>query len=336
VRSWTWHLARLSPPAVLLGAALGLGALALPELAHAQEGCSGTYASDQLVLDVQELERSVIDQDDKAAIATAVKVRNNLACVEQRLPLGFLGRVYRGLAGAYYVGGDRKTAETWYRTALEIDRTFRYGVEDLPGDHPLRMVYASMLQAEEEDAIPVTGKAFQDGGEWFLDGRRVEAPTARPGRPHVLQRDYEGTVQTWLMEGNGFPSQALQDGKNLAEDGRRRRNRDRSKYDVDVQHMGQGAVIVQRSQPPEQIPLIVAGSTLIAASVGLTAGSYFSKRHFTTIEDSEEDLARAQQTTNRLALGAMATAALGAGSLTYGIAIGQEGRRFGGAVRGRW
>ena len=73
-----------------------------------------------------------------------------------------------------------------------------------------------------------------------------------------------------------------------------------------------------------------------AASVGLTAGSYFSKRHFMTIEDSEEDLARAQQTTNRLALGAMATAALGAGSLTYGIAIGQEGRRFGGAVRGRW
>ena len=32
MRSWTWHLARLSPPAVLLGAALGLGALALPEL----------------------------------------------------------------------------------------------------------------------------------------------------------------------------------------------------------------------------------------------------------------------------------------------------------------
>jgi len=333
VRSWT----------AVATLALGLAttpivSLALTGQALAADGvCEGTYASDQLVLDVQELEQAVVDQDDKAAISTAIRVRNNLSCVEQRLPLGFLGRVYRGLAGGYYVGGDRKTAESWYRTALEIDRTFRYGVEDLPGDHPLRMVYASMLQADEEDPIPVTGKAFQDGGEWFLDGRRLEAPTARPGRPHVLQRDYQGDVQTWLIDGNGFPAEALVDGKNVAEDSRRRRRkRDRSKYDVDVHQMGQGAVLVDRSQPPEQIPLIVAGSTLIAASIGLTAGSYVSKRNFTTIEDSEEALARSQQTTNRLALGAFAAAALGAGSLTYGIAIGHEGRRFGGRLRGRW
>lgn len=330
MRSWTVPVAL---------AALGLATsalLALPSPAAAQDAtCEGTYASDQLVLDIQELERSIVDRDEKTSIAKAISIRNNLPCADQRLPLGFLGRVYRGLAGGYYVGGDRKTAESWFRTALEIDRTFRYGVEDLPGDHPLRIVYSSMLQTEDEDPIPVTGKAFPDGGEWFLDGRRVEAPAARTGRPHILQRDYEGSVQTWLIQGNGFPDAILVEGKNLAEDdGKKKRKRDRRKYDVDVHNMGQGAVVVDRSQPPEQIPLIVAGGTLIAASIGLTAGSWVSKRNFTTIEDSEETLAKSQQATNRLALGAFTAAALGAGSLTYGIAIGQDG--WGGRLRGRF
>lgn len=328
MRPWTTSV-------LLLSLALPAAFLSVPAQAQTA-ACEGTYGSDQLVLDVQALETAVVDQSEDKAIAAAVDIRKNLPCSDQRLPLGFLGRVYRGLAGGYYVGGDRKTAEAWFRTALEVDRTFRYGVEDLPGDHPLRTVYASMLQAEEVEPIAVTGKAFPKGGEWYLDGRRIEAPTARPGRPHVLQREYEGEVQTWLIQGNDFPATALIDGKNVAEeDGkRRRRKKERTKYDVDVHQMGQGATLVERSQPPEQIPLIVAGTTLIAASIGLTAGSYVSKRNFTTIEDSEEALAKSQQTTNRLALGAMIAAGLGAGSLTYGIAIGQDG--LGGRIRGRF
>lgn len=333
VRSWTAPVTSIS---LVTLTTLMLATVAVPTVASAQEAtCEGTYASDQLLLDIGELERSIGQSDEKTSLAKAVTLRNNLACADQFLPANFLARVYRGLAGGFYVGGDRKTAETWYRTALEVDDRFRYGIEDLPGDHPLLIVYSSMLQVQDDqDPVPVAGKAFPDGGEWYLDGRRTEAPAARTGRPHVLQRKYGGAVQTWLINGNGFPSVALVDGKNIAEVDKRKRKRDRRKFDVEVHDMGQGAIEVERSTPPEQIPLIVTGGALIAVSLGLTAGSYASKRNFTTIQDSETNLAKSQQATNRLALGAFAAAALGAGSLTYGIAIGQDG--FQGGFRGRF
>lgn len=320
----------------MAGSAVLVAALLVPSHAGAAE-CSGPYASDQLVLDVQKLESAVVDQDKNDSIASATRIQGNLPCVEQKLPLGFLGRVYRGLAGGFYVGGDTETAESWYRTALELDRTYRYGLEDLPSDHPLRAVYASLVQAAEEDPIATSGKAFGPAGDWFLDGRRVDGPSARPGRPHLLQLETDSQVRTWLLDGEIFPNEILVEGKNVAENGKkRRRKKDRTKYDVDVFEMGQGAVLVDRSRPPEQIPLIAAGGGLLVTSIVLYAGSAVSRSNFNDITDTEDNLRRSQQTTNRLVLAALGTAALGAGSLTYGIVIDDGGNPVGGRIGGRF
>lgn len=333
---------------VHLGATLALtvacsigGGLALTPVAHAagdEATCEGAYPSDQLVLDLQKLEEAIVDQDENTSIKASTAIVGNIACVQQKLPLGFLGRVYRGLAGGYYIAGDKKTSEAWYRSALEVDRDYRYGVEDLPGDHPLRMVYASILQSREnEEPVALDQRAFAFDGEWYLDGRPVKGPVARVGRPHVLQFIGDGDdVRTWVIQGNGFPDEILKDGRNVADAGKKKKDRDRTKFDVEVHQLGQGAVLVDRSQPPEQIPLIVTGGSLLVASVGLTVGSFISKQNFNTVRDSETRLRRSQQTTNRLALGAVAAAALGAGSLTYGIVISEDGRPMGGRIRVRF
>jgi hypothetical protein len=324
--SWT--------PGIVGGLVVGLGLVAATSARAAE--CTEPYSSDQLVLDVQKLEEAVVDQDDATSIAAASRIQTNLPCVQQKLPLGFLGRVYRGLAGGFYVGGDTKTSESWYRTAIELDRNYRYGLEDLPSDNPLRTIYASMLQAEEDELVPLGGKAFGPKGDWFLDGRRLQGPIARAGRPHLLQLEVEDSVRTWLIDGAGFPAEILVDGKNVAENGKKRRKRDKTKFDVAVHEMGQGAVLVDRSRPPEQIPLIATGAGLIVTGIALYAGSAVSRSNFNDIRSSETDLRKSQQTTNRLALAALATAAIGAGSLTYGIVIDDAGNPIGGRIGGRF
>jgi len=319
----------------LLVALASFGAVASPLTADAAE-CSGKYGSDQLVLDVAQLEQAVVAMDKEKAITLAVSTQRNLPCVDQKLPLAFLARIYRVLGGAFYVGGDTKTGERWFRTAIEIDGTFRYGVEDLPADHVLRAAYASLVQAKEPEPVAVAGKAFGSDGTWMLDGRRIDGPAARPERPHLLQREHSGGVQTWLFDGANFPSSILVDGKNVADAGKGRTKKQRTKYDVDIHQMGQGAVLVDRSQPPEQIPLIVTGSTLIAGGLGLYVGSYFSRRNFDTIRDSEDRLRKSQQTTNRLVLGSLAAIAVGAGTLTYGIIIDDAGNPIGPRVQVRF
>lgn len=310
----------------LVAAALAVGPVVVaPALAA---DCTEKYNPDQLVLDVAALEQAIVASDKDRSLSLAVGVQRNLPCAQQRLPLNFLARIYRALGGGYYVGGDTKTGERWFRTAIEIDETFRYGVEDLPADHPLRPAYASLLQAKESDPVPTAGKVFGPPGTWSLDGRRITTPAARPDRPHLLQREHEGTVETWLLDGATFPSQVLVAGKAVAEDKGSKKSR-RARRDVPIQQLGQGAMVVDRSSPPEQVPLILTGAGLIAGGIGLYAGSVVSRQNFNTIRESEDRLRKSQQTTNRLVLGSLAAIAIGSGTLTYGIIIDHAGNPIG-------
>jgi len=316
-----------SPVRLALVAALLAGAPFGVVSASAAD-CSEKYNPDQLVLDVAALEQAIVATDKDKAITLASAMQRNLPCVQQRMPLNFLARIYRALGGGYYVGGDTKTGERWFRTAIEIDETFRYGVEDLPDDHVLRPAYASLLQAKEVDPIPTAGKVFGPQGTWLLDGRRISGPAARPARPHLLQRDHDGRVQTWLIDGEAFPDSVLVAGKNVA-DAKPTKDRKRTRRDVPIQQLGQGAMVVDRSAPPEQVPLIVTGSSLIAGGIGLYVGSALSRQNFNSIRESEDRLRKSQQTTNRLVLGSLAAIAIGAGTLTYGIIIDDAGNPIG-------
>ncbi|MFK7928522.1 MAG: hypothetical protein AB8H79_10045 [Myxococcota bacterium] len=336
MRSWT-------PAVVPMVLSLTVSSLALAADEPAEDAtptetsaCAGDYTSDQLVLDVQAVELAIIDQAAPKALSSAKAIESHLPCASTRLPLGFLSRVYRGVAGGLYVGGDRASAEPWFQTAIELDESYRYGVEDLPGDHPVRAIYAAMLRVKQPDANRVATLTFVDGGDWYLDGRKLKGPAATPGRPHLLQRDYDGEIKSWVMSGAAFPKEVMTEVKGAAaDDGKGRRKKDKSKFAVDVHDMGKGAIEIQRTRPPEQVPLIVGGTGLIVAGLALGVGSYVSKENFKTINDSEEKLAKSQRTTNRLALGAAAAIAVGAGTLSYGFIV-SDGGGVGGGLRGRW
>lgn len=298
--------------------------------------CEAPYSSDQLVSDVQDIERAIIAMDEKASLTLATRMQGALPCVDQRLSLAIAARIYRALGGGFYVGGDTKTAESWFRVAIEVDRTFRYGVEDLPSDHILRPAYASLVQAPVVEPVEITGKGFGPPGDYFLDGRSLDIPRARPDRPHLLQRAHDGSIETWLLRGASFPEDLLVDVK-VDDNGKKRKKRgERTKFDVDIHEMGQDALLVDRSQPPEQIPLIAGGSVLILTGVGLYVGSHYSRRNFNTIRDDETRLRKSQQSTNRLVLGAIAAVAVGTGTLSYGIVIDDAGTPVGPRINVRF
>jgi hypothetical protein len=321
---------------LVLAAPIFATALVIAAPAQAQE-CDADYGADQLVLDLSDLEVEVVKNDESTSINLVTRLEKQLPCMSQKLPLGFLGRVYRGIGGGYYVGGDKLKSERWFRTALEIDRTYRYGVEDLPGDHALRMVYSSLLQAEELPPSPVSGMRFVKEGNFYIDGRKLTAATARVARPHILQHETEAGVKTWLIDGNTFPASVMESGNNIAEiktkDKKRQQERGQ-KHDVDVYTMGSKAMLVEGSRPPEQIPLIVGGTGMLVAATGLYVGSMVSRRNFNTIRGSETTLRKSQQATNRLTLGALGLLAVGTGTLSYGIVI--DDQRTIPTLSGRW
>lgn len=291
--------------------------------------CDKAYDSDQLVVDIQELEQAiiVIERDDAKRLAASIQDR--IECVEQRLPLSFLGRAYRGLAGAFYVGGQEDRADRWFKTAIELDRTYRYGVEDLPSDHPVRDAYAARLQSSGSEPVRLEDKVFTEG-DYFLDGRRLSRPMARPERYHIFQRQHEGKVKTWLIEGPSFPESVLVAAIGADEkDGKQKGRRGRTRFDVQVQEMGSSAMEVDRSSPPEQVPLIIGGAAGIATGIALYAGSGVSRRNFSSIRDDEERLAKSQRLTNRLVIASLASIAVGSGVMTYGIIIDDAGRPIG-------
>jgi hypothetical protein len=307
-------------------------ALGCADVARAQ--CPEPYTSDELIVDVQGIENAVIAQDPRVAMAFAERIQESLACVDQRLPLNFLSRIYRGVAGGFFVGGDEASAQRWLAVAIEIDETFRYGVEDLPLDHPLRAAYAQALAQPRVDPDPVSGRALADGAIW-LDGRRLGVPAATPGRPHLLQVERAGLVSTWLLDGASFPAEALAE-PTTSLTGTSSRSRKTTRFAAEVHEFGQGAVMVDRSQPPEQVPLILTGAGLVLASGGMYAGAVVSRRNFDSIQDSEAKLQQSHRVTNRLVLGAAAVLTVGVGVLSYGILIDDAGVPTGLRLQGKF
>lgn len=311
------------------GLSLLVVALAAITPASAQNpACDKPYDADQLVVDIMELEQAIISVEAAEALRFASSIHDRIICVEQRLPLSFLGRTYRGLGGAFFVGGDTERADRWFRTAIELDRTYRYGVEDLPTDHPVREAYGARVTQPEAEISRIEGKVFVEG-DYFLDGRRLTRPGARPDRFHIFQREHEGKVKTWLITGPDFPESMLTAEPGTEDKGGRRQRRERTRFTGAVQEMGSSAMVVERSSPPEQVPLVIGGATAIVAGVGLYVGSYYSRENFGTIRDDEDRLRKSQRLTNRLFMGSLAAIAVGSGVMTYGIIVDDAGRPIG-------
>lgn len=173
--------------------------------------CAGPFSLDALLGHLVAVEEALRNEDPAAAHANAVAIESGLPCLAEVLPPLIAGRAYRAVGAGWSVADapdaiDR--ASGWFLTAAELEPTFDYGLQDLPADHPVREIYRSARASADVAEVVVEGRGFASAAPHFLDGRRLEAPRARPDRPHLLQRD-DGGVTTWLVQGADFPEPVL-------------------------------------------------------------------------------------------------------------------------------
>lgn len=316
---------RISLPAMLTAL------LAMATTSASAADCPQPYTSDDLLTDLEAVEEAAQSNDSSTALQTATKLENGLGCLNEKLVTMLIGRTYRSIGAGFLVGGNENQGRRWFRTAIEVDPNYSFGMGEYGEAHPVRQAYDALRVQPTGTEVRVDGKVFGDG-KFYLDGRTLDDPEAIPGRPHLLQRVSDGTT-SWVIDGNDFPSEVLTDASAAAgptpADKPKKQKKSKTARNKRGSENSSGVIEVR---PPEKTPLMIAGGALIAGAGGMFVGSILTRQNFDSIENSEADLQRAQRTTNRLYLGSFAVLAVGAGTLTWGVILdgGSPGVRIGG------
>ena len=296
-------------PALLLGLSAGV--------AHAAD-CAQPFSTENLLTALNDAENSAVSGDASGALAAAKRLEQGLACLQDRMMPSLVVRTYRSMAAGFVVGGNEERGGAWFRTAIELDPQFEFGIEEYPADHPVPRLYRA-IRDTGSIGEPVTAPRGFVEGKYYLDGKSISAPAATADRPHLLQQD-AGGIRSWLVEGAAFPDAVLQPEQVAAATPTKTKAPKAEKPKKGVPTPSPTGTYV-RQRPPEKTPLIIGGATIVLGAGAMYGGAILSRQKFDGIEDSEDDLRRAQLTTNRLYLGSIALLAVGVGTTTWGIIL---------------
>jgi hypothetical protein len=328
--------------------------LVTPVAAQAAD-CAEPYTLNVLLADMVAAEGFLRAGDTEPAKTVAVKMESGLACLDAKLPRPMVARTFR-VIGAGLVGAGEDRGKGWFAAAADVEPGFDYGVEELPADSPIRFAYldAKGVSAEEEGP---TGKTFADG-DYTLDGKGIDEPKAKAGRPHLLQQE-AGGVSSWVIQGADFPAEVLADAAvavpvAAAPEPKAKKVKEPKAKKVkepkpDKEQVAKapkepkpekekvakapkpakkpketvssdGSVQVGRKRPWEKTPLMIGGGVLMAAGGGIymLAGQ---KRGEFDASNSLAEVDDLQGQINRLVILSAAVTAVGAGTLTWGVIL---------------
>ena len=332
-------------------------ALTMPSLAQAAD-CDQPYTTDQLLTDLEAVETAAQTGEPEGSITAADRMERGMGCLDEKLVPMLIGRTYRSIGAGFLVGGDTNSGQRWFRTAVEVDPGFEFGLEEYAVDDPVRTAYDAIRMGPSANPAAVEGMSLIEG-KFFLDGRSLTEAAATRGRPHLLQLVGDD-VQSWLIDGNSFPAAVLAGGaapEAVADAGKPKKvkepkvkkvkepkvKKDKTAETDDAVADGpppppptdSGGTRFGRQRPPEKTPLIIGGGAIIAGAGVMYGLAIVQRQKFDDVKDSEEDLRKAQLATNRLYLGSLGVLAVGAGTLTWGIVLDGSGSPLP-AIRGRF
>lgn len=301
--------------------------LFLVALAHA--ACPAPYTPAQLAEDLRAVQRSLREMDDMTFDDAGRRLDAGLPCLDKTLSPQAYAAVYRYLGAWYWIiPGNTTTARAWFRTSLELEPDFEWDVEELDAASPMRRDWDTERAVALAEPVTVQGKVL--AGEVLLDGRRLTAPSATPGRPHIVQLVGVGSVQTWKIEGAAFPESLVVDPTAtvaVEEPKKGKKGEVAATSTTTPATSGYDVVQIERQRPPAKTPLLIAGVVGMAAAGGVYGLAWMSHGQFeesTTTADVESLQAR----TNALVLAS-------GGTLLLGIGIGGWGALLdGGGVVG--
>ena len=290
-------------------------------MSEANAECSGPYTPEKLGSDLGAMSEALRGSSRDVFRQVGESMVTNLPCVDAPLAPVVLANVYRYAGLSHYFGGNQGRAEAWFRTALELDSSFDWDVNEIAVDDPIRMVFEAQREAagaEKVDAGGGQSLVIPEGGRLVSDGRALTAAKLTTDRPHLIQwiqTSDNSVVQVWLVEGAELPAKLL--GEAAAED---ETDSGRSSYAVQK---------IERSRPPMKTPTLIAGGASIAGGIALYIMSHGAQKKFEQATTTA-DLERTRTLTNGLVLGAAGGVALGSGLTYLGVILdGGAGVRFG-------
>lgn len=288
--------------------------------------CAAPVGQDALLADLDVAEVAAHSSASSAG-SEADRLIADLSCLSEGLPPMFFGRAYRAIGAAKLVAGDEAAARAWFGAAVATDPSFEYGSE-IPFDHAARFVYTDISGAGVGGAVTDPAHTLA-AGEWTLDGKPISAPRAVPGVPHVLQRHDANGVQTWRIDGIGFPDEALAGASTpvstIAKPECPKVSPSRRYYGGVVDSDGDGKCdITLPKRPGEKTALILAGGVMMGGAGGVYALAGTSRERFETAS-VVGDVIRYKTLTNQLVVVSGLTLAVGAATLGWGVIVSDGG-----------
>jgi hypothetical protein len=250
--------------------------------------CATPYTIDAFLEDLTAVEVALREGDDTGLTSSSTRLGDGLACLDEIMPALLSARAYRAVGAGLLASGDEAAADRWLLTSLEVEPTWDYGTEDIPAGHPLRDHFDALKLRPAVDPVAVEGKAFGEG-EFYLNGRKITKPRARPERNHVFQAQ-TATLSTDVIVGNAFPDTVLvATAGPVADSGGKEKKPDkvkrekppkgekppkppktkkaaRTKTKIITLPNGETTEIIVPETPKEKIPLIIGGSAILAGS----------------------------------------------------------------------
>ncbi|MCB9675887.1 MAG: hypothetical protein H6737_12265 [Alphaproteobacteria bacterium] len=281
----------------------------------AQAGCDAPYSVDDMVVDLSATEAALRDADHPSASAGAKRLEAGLPCLDSPLNATLSARVYRSMGAGLVAGDDIDTGTAWMRTAVEVDSSFVYGVDEMADGHPAWDAW-NAAQGPVPAPKAVEGQQLTPGN-WKLDGRNLDSPAATVDRPHILQRGSEDTWTSWRLDGNAFPAdalEALQIAKVKPEKTHERRCRKGIRFKGFIASDGQYCA----ATPGEQIFFTVSGPVVLGAA-GLMYLEGWRQYGLTRDASNLDEMLRHKRINNRVVAGSAALAGVGIGLGVFGI-----------------
>jgi hypothetical protein len=242
-----------------------------------------------------------LKQGDLETMASAgARLSAGLPCTNIVPPVPALAGAYRFIGVHHAIAGRADEASSYFRSALELDPNFEWGVKELANSPGIRAMFEAAKPVALVDPDRQEGAVFTppEGGEVYIDGRKARRVEATAERPHLVQVVFGDRVsQTYLVIGSAFPEGLV------------------GEATVVKARVGgtSGPVRVRRLRPPAKTPLLVVAGVSLAAGAGLYAASFAARSSFDSATTTAE-LMKYQSNTNVLVIASAATVVVGLGT----------------------
>ena len=301
--------------------------------ATANAECTAPYTADQLMNDYQSVQMAARIEDSFSLLQSGERLYLGLPCLTERAPAQMLAGVYRAIGLYAHEASLSDEVALWFRTSLELDPTFVWGIDEIAQDSPILPLWQSEVGTEGVGLVSMEGKSLgaPDGGSLVLDGRPWTVAGATPDRYHLLQliSNIGEVRRSWVIMGNEFPDSFIVE---ASESNERVETVVETGVGVIDRDLPDGYLLsditaVRRIRPQLKTPSLIGGGAGLIAALTMYAGTFWSQSMFNNAT-TEEEMLSMRGLNNTMVLASGGLVVVGSAVTWWGVTMSQKGFGF--------